>query len=200
MCHCSGSEPPCVAWCLCTPFLHQQANCWCEHVAIICAGTVNGIFKPTDQRHSLQLLSDAAVGPPISLLSHRSAIILRPLSCQKRAIDSHASASTDWPHLRAVPPPLLPFAGNGLKELPTSIGALSSLRTLRLSDNSLTALPAELASLPSLTEVHLGGNSGLDAEKVMEMLGHKPQMAIVWDSTGDGAARNDAEPAATATR
>lgn len=97
-------------------------------------------------------------------------------------------------------PTAIPSVGNGLKDLPTGIAALSSLRTLRLSDNSLTALPVELASLPLLTEVHLGGNSGLDAQKVADLLRRRPQMAIVWDSTGDGAERTEADPTATATR
>ncbi|CAM9877208.1 unnamed protein product [Scytosiphon promiscuus] len=94
----------------------------------------------------------------------------------------------------------LDASGNALKDLPAGIAALSSLRTLRLTDNFLTALPAELASLPSLTEVHLGGNSGLDVEKVADMLRDRPQMTVVWDSTGDDAKRKDTDPSATANR
>ncbi|CAN0072667.1 unnamed protein product [Hapterophycus canaliculatus] len=94
----------------------------------------------------------------------------------------------------------LDASGNGLKDLPAGIAALSSLRTLRLSDNALTALPAELASLPLLKEVHLGGNSGLDAKKVAEMLRDRPEMAIVWDSTGHAAEKRDGESVASSTR
>lgn len=77
------------------------------------------------------------------------------------------------------PPPC--FAGNALKHLPASIAALSSLRTLRLSDNTLAVLPQEVASLPLLTEVHVGGNSGLDRKGVAEVLRQRPGITIVWD-------------------
>ena len=77
-----------------------------------------------------------------------------------------------------------PFAGNGLKDLSVSIGALSSLRTLRVSGNALAALPKETASLPLLREVHVGGNSGLDREGVEEALRRRPDITIVWEDNG----------------
>lgn len=79
------------------------------------------------------------------------------------------------------------FAGNGLTDISASIGALSSLRTLRVSDNALVVLPGEIASLPLLAEVYVGGNNGLDRESVEEVLRQRPDIAIVWDGKGDAA-------------
>ena len=86
-----------------------------------------------------------------------------------------------------VLPILHMFTGNGLKTLSATVGALSSLRTLRISRNALAALPKEVASLPLLTEVHVGGNSGLDREGVKEVLRQRPDIAIVWNDEGDTA-------------
>lgn len=77
-----------------------------------------------------------------------------------------------------------------------SVAALSSLRTLRLSNNTLTVLPKEVASLPLLREVHLGGNSGLDREGVAEVLRQRPEIAVLWDEDDqEGAAESRAEGA-----
>lgn len=86
-----------------------------------------------------------------------------------------------------VIPIVRPFTGNGLEDLSASIGVLTSLRTLRVSDNALAVLPKETASLPLLTQVHVGGNSGLDREGVEEVLRQRPDIAIVWDDKGEKA-------------
>lgn len=98
---------------------------------------------------------------------------------------------TGW--VRCMLPIVHLFTGNGLKDLSTGIGALSSLRTLRVSGNALATLPAETASLPLLKEVHVGGNAGLDREGVKEMLRQRPDIAIVWDDNGEKADNMEAD-------
>lgn len=90
-----------------------------------------------------------------------------------------------------------PCTGNGLKDLSASIGALSSLRTLRVSGNALAALPKEAASLPLLAEVHVGGNSGLDRDGVEEVLRQRPDIAIVWGDEGTKTEEQGADSSAS---
>lgn len=91
--------------------------------------------------------------------------------------------------------------GNGLKDLPASVAALSSLRTLRLSDNALTALPKELALLPSLTEVHVDGNTGLgSSDRVVDALRHRPETTVVFGDAGDDSRRRQEEASISTDR
>ena len=62
------------------------------------------------------------------------------------------------------------------------MASLSSLRSLRVSNNSLTALPEEaLASLPRLREVHAEGNVGLGAATVEALRRQRPEIKVIWD-------------------
>lgn len=85
-------------------------------------------------------------------------------------------------HVRSPRHILFPrYAGNRLEALPATVGDLSSLRTLRVSNNNLTALPKELGSLPLLEEIHVDGNSGLNKGETAELFRQKPELRIVWD-------------------
>ena len=50
------------------------------------------------------------------------------------------------------------YLGSGLTELPKSLGNLTQLQTLDLSDNQLTTLPESLSNLTQLQELNLHGN------------------------------------------
>lgn len=69
--------------------------------------------------------------------------------------------------------------GNGLKALPAGISGLTSLRTLRLSNNLLTRLPPELKCLSLLEELHVGGNHGLKQEDLKTLHRHRPALRII---------------------
>lgn len=63
-------------------------------------------------------------------------------------VDMRKSDNTD--HFIILFPSLCTCIGNSLSELPSSIGSLSSLRTLDLSDNSIVQLPKSLANIRTL--------------------------------------------------
>ncbi|XP_071448041.1 leucine-rich repeat-containing protein 47-like [Hetaerina americana] len=56
--------------------------------------------------------------------------------------------------------------GNKIKEIPSSIAILSSLKLLNLSDNSIKVVPAELADAPKLKELALKDNKLSDKRLV----------------------------------
>ena len=69
--------------------------------------------------------------------------------------------------------------GNLLTSLPTSIGALSSLRAFSAVGNQLTAVPEAVGSLQSLTSLELAGNK---LEVLPESIGNLGA-ALDWHST-----------------
>lgn len=63
----------------------------------------------------------------------------------------------------------LDLSGLGITELPDSIGQLSALQVLCLSENQLTGLPESVRNLKSLEDLFLHGNDALNLP--LEVLG-----------------------------
>jgi Leucine-rich repeat (LRR) protein len=68
---------------------------------------------------------------------------------------------------------VLDLSGEGLSQLPESLGQLSQLQQLRLDGNQLAAVPEMFPHLTSLQELYLHGNKALGLP--MEVLGSTRQ-------------------------